>query len=255
MTGPDITATADELDALAYGLTGEPFPGTEPTLLDAVAAEHRPMVAARIVRSLALRGIVEEGPDGPAVAPGHRDLLACRLAPETEVTVRVGTPTSSRLAVACRRDGEIVVHTTDGHGIHRLRSLGRTELTEAVLALMALPADVCTRPPSAQPSRRARYQDLLHGGDTSPLAETIAAYRYAAKLVCVHDGSVTTTAVLAAADGPIWIATMDPDADGDDGWVLAHPIAGADLRGVAAALVAGSPSHTARPDGRRTLAS
>jgi hypothetical protein len=253
VTAAELIATADELDALAFGLTGEPFPGTEPSLLDAVRPQQRPLVAARIVRSLALRDVVRWGPDGPVVTEAYRPLLAGRITPHIEVAVRVATPASARLAVACRRDSTVVVHTCEG-GVHRIRADTR-DLADVVMTLLALPADVADRPAGAHGGGRLRYQDLLHGTGSAPLAQAIGDYRYAAKLICVQPGCVTTTAVLAAADGPVWLATVAPDDEGDDAWVSAQPVAGAQLAGLVAAVVSGNPSHTAGSRPGPTLAS
>ncbi|GIH08523.1 hypothetical protein Rhe02_65900 [Rhizocola hellebori] len=229
-----LHATADELDALAFGLSGAPFPDTGPTLVAAAPEEHRGLVAARLLRSLALRGVVVDGPHGPAVAPVFQPLLHCRLAAQVTVIVRVRTPGSSAMAAVCECDGSIVVHSADPDGVHHLREV-RLPLLDAVLAQL-------DPPPLAKPGDRPlrmRYSEL--DSADNPFVSAVRDYSYAAKIIKISV-EMATAALVVGRSGQAWLASVEPDGDGLDGRLYARPVG--QLREAVASVLTGSPSHS-----------
>lgn len=241
MSTATLRATADELDALAFGLCGEPFPDTGATLVAAAPQEHRGLVAARLLRSLALRGIVVESPQGPSVAPGFQALLQCRLAAEVTVLVRTRHPGSSAMAAICAHGDLVVVHSADRDGVHQLRS-SELALARCVVAQLDPPAFEATddRP------LWMRYSDLATA--VNPFAAAVRDFRYAAKLVKIS-AELATAAIVVGADGHGWLATVEPDDSADDGWLFARPLHADELPAAVTGLLTGNPSHSAaRPD-------
>jgi hypothetical protein len=233
-TTATLHATADELDALAFGLCGTPFPDTGPTLVAAAAEEHRGLVAARLLQSLALRGVVVDSPQGPAVAPVFQPLLYCRLAADVTVIVRVRTPESSSMAAICERDGSVVVHSADPDRVHHLSEVG-LPLLDSVLAQLDPPA-------LAEPADRPlwmRYSDLASADN--PFAAAVRDYSYAAKIIKISS-QLATAALVVGKSGHAWLANVEPDDDGQDGRLFARPVV--ELREAVASVLTGSPSHS-----------
>ncbi len=236
MTAATLHATADELDALAFGLSGVPFPDTGPTLVAAAPQEHRGLVAARLLKSLALRGVVVDGPQGPMVAPVFQPLLHCRLAADVTVLIRVRTPASSSMAAICVREGEVVVHSADASGVHHLRQVS-LPLLDGVMAQLDPPAS--TAGPDDRPLWM-RYSDLASAGN--PFVSAVRDYSYAAKIIKIS-AEVATAALVVGKTGQAWLASVEPDPDGQDGWLFARPVH--EAREAIASILTGNPSHSA----------
>ncbi|MEV7230353.1 hypothetical protein AB0M79_25540 [Polymorphospora sp. NPDC051019] len=240
-----LRASADELDALAYGLTGVGFPGVGPSLVTAAAETHRAVVARRLLGSLIVRGVVEEAPDHWRISPAYQDLLATVLDPRQAVSVRVRTPDSSAMAIVCQGPAGVVVHGAGPGGTHELRRVD-DDLDTAVVTLLGVPDDDIIGTRNDDRPVRLRYSALLRQLD-EPVGVTacgfvaaLADYRYTAKLIPFgrtgETYHVSSAVLVAGGTGPLWAATVQPDAATDDpgtdadGWVTARPLLPADLR-------------------------
>jgi hypothetical protein len=226
----ELVASPDELDALAFALAGTRFPGLGPTLLQRVGDRDRGTLARRLLLPLAARGVLDPGGPLWTVAGPYRRLLSAVLEPDVAVCVHVRRSGSSGTAIACQRDGVLVLHDADPAGWHRL-ALRAGTLTGAVLDLLDAPP--ASGKAQGGPVRR-RYSAVLRSLADPPAEPFVAAlldHDYAAKLTLLGHRSGTyqaqSLAVLGAPGCPLWIVEVEPDGE-DDGWLTATP-AGAEL--------------------------
>jgi hypothetical protein len=224
---PVLVATADELDALAYGLAGAGFPGVGRTLVTAASPEHRAVVARRLTGALRLRGIVESCAGGWQVAPAYRELLDAVLEPDLVVAVRVRTPTASTMTLVSRGRGAVVLHEATVDGDHRLRH-APTDLPTTVQHLLDVPA----RPPGGSDGTsggavRLTGTDLrrrIEHGPATPFTRAVAGCRYAARVTPfggTDDGTyhAASAVLIADAESPLWTVQVH-----DDDIVTAEPV-------------------------------
>ncbi|MEV4133845.1 hypothetical protein AB0J72_16955 [Dactylosporangium sp. NPDC049742] len=219
---PALLATADELDALAYGLAGAGFPGVGPTLVAAAPPEHRAAVARRLTGALRMRGIVQSCVGGWQVAPVYQDLLDAVLDPDLVVGVRVRTPAASTMTLVSRGRGTVVLHEATADGDHRLRH-SPADLPTTVRHLLAAPA----RPPCGDGAERLTRTGLrrrIEHGPMTPFTHAVADCRYAARVTPfggAGDGTyhAASAVLLAAETGPLWTVEVH-----DDDLVIAEPV-------------------------------
>jgi hypothetical protein len=193
------------------------------------------MDCTRLLKSLALRGIVVDGQHGPSVAPAFQPLLYCRLAADATVLVRIRRPGSSSMAAICAREGSVVVHSADCHGVHHLREVCGP-LLDSVLAQLD--------PPSIAQHGDSplwmRYSDLASADN--PFADAVRDYSYAAKIIKISS-EIATAALIVATSGRAWLASVTPDDDdGQEGWLHARPVH--EPREALQSVLTGSPSHS-----------
>ncbi|GAA1553915.1 hypothetical protein GCM10009827_088350 [Dactylosporangium maewongense] len=226
VTPPALLATADELDALAYGLAGAGFPGAGfpglgPTLVAAAAPEQRAAVARRLTGGLRMRGIVQSCAGGWQVAPAYRELLDATLDPDLVVGVRVRTPAASTMTLVSRGRGAVVLHEATTDGDHRLRH-SPTDLLTTVRDLLAAPA----HPPHGAGAERLTRTELrrrVEHGPAAPFTHAVAGCRYAARVTPfggAADGTyhAASAVLLAAESGPLWTVEVHDDT------VAAEPV-------------------------------
>jgi hypothetical protein len=85
-----------------------------------------------------------------------------------------------------------------------------------------------------------RYSDLASAGNR--FVEAVRDFSYAAKIIRISPSDVATAALVVSAQGRAWLAAVEPDDDGQDGWLFARPAP--PPHEVVASVLTGSPSHS-----------
>jgi len=209
-----LTATADELDALARRLGADRFPGVTRSVFDELPADRHPLLAERFVATLAARGLVVEHEGRLVLAPG----AAALLDPVVTGTVRYvvdredATGTESSV-VAVGRRGHVVRHRVDGD-LHRFDLLDTGGDVDAALAALGVPVAPAGAVARAVPGRTLADQlpapEHWHSVAVVRRVEELAGDASAVSwrvTVDLGDGDVRT--VEPAADDD----TLDPEAE------------------------------------------
>ena len=236
-----LTATADELAALAWGLAGTAFPGTGPTVLEDASGDDQPAIAAALVRGLERRGVVEVCGDSPVVAPRYERLLTAVLDPDEVLSVHLLSRTPEHRLFSIAGD-DVVVHRRDRQGFHRIeRAREDGNLAGAVLSWAHVPP--CSAPDPSWGEvllRRSQFLRLCEGDAVKapPPARHLGAAAGTAPMALAFRrlwwaGPTVAGAALAAlpggADG-LWLLAPDlgndpleADAEEADPRLVARP--------------------------------
>ena len=237
-----LTATADELDALARRLGADRFPGVTRSIFDELPADRHPLLAERFVATLTARELVLSRDGRLVLAPGAAALLdpvvtgpvryvvehegrlvlapgaAALLDPVVTGTVRYvvdredATGTESSV-VAVGRRGHVVRHRVDGD-LHRFDLLDTGGDVDAALAALGVPVAPAGAVARAVPGRTLADQlpapEHWHSVAVVRRVEELAGDASAVSwrvTVDLGDGDVRT--VEPAADDD----TLDPEAE------------------------------------------
>ena len=209
-----LTATADELDALARRLGADRFPGVTRSVFDELPADQHPLLTERFVATLAARGLVVEQDGRLVLAPG----AAALLDPVVTGTLRYvvdredadGTESS---VVAVGRRGHVVRHRVTGD-LHRFDLLDTTGDADAALAAVGVPAVPAGATTRAVPGRTLADQlpapEHWHSVTVVRRIEELAGDTTAVSWrISVDLGGGDVRTVEPAADDD----TLDPDAE------------------------------------------
>ena len=129
-----LTATADELDALARRLGADRFPGVTRSVFDELPAERHPLLTERFVATLAARGLVVEQDGRVVLAPGAAALLDPVVTGTLRYVVdREDADGTESWVVAVGRRGHVVRHRATGD-LHRFDLLDTAGDADAALA-------------------------------------------------------------------------------------------------------------------------
>jgi hypothetical protein len=85
-----------------------------------------------------------------------------------------------------------------------------------------------------------RYSDL--DSAANPFVDAVRSFSYAAKIMKFSSSDLATAALVVSTSGRAWLATVEPDDDGQDGMLIARPAP--TPREWIASILTGSPSHS-----------
>lgn len=202
-----LTATADELDAVARRLGADRFPGVTRSIFDELPAHHHPLLTERFVATLAARGLVLEHDGQLVLAPGAAALLdPVVTGPVWYVVDREDAAGAESGVIAVGRHGHVVRHRVSGD-LHRFDLLGTDGDADAALVAVGVPAVPAGAAARAVSGRRLADQlpapELWDGITVIRRIEEVETDATAA--------SWRVTVDLGGGD----VRTVEPDADDD----------------------------------------
>lgn len=206
-----LTATADELDALARRLGADRFPGVQRSIFDEVPAALHPLLTERFVATLAARGLVAVEGDRLVLAPGAAAVLDPVVTGPVRYLVDHEDADGVRSGlVAVGRRGHVVLHRVSGD-LHRFDLLGTDGDAEAAIGVPVAPVEAVRR---AVPGRTLasqlpdpeEWRSLSVVRRIESVDEDATSFSWRVT-VDLGDGDVRT--VEPAADDD----TLDPDAE------------------------------------------